>query len=213
MKFNFKEKLIFAFGICGLLLLLAYQISNWSRTPMPPPSSDKPAIPEAFTAAHPLKLNGMVFSVDRKREIVLAHDVSTGKLIWESEGEDGFIIPGAAFPIALSPDGELWVGNVGLKRLEQLNPATGKFIASWQPKESFAGCCNPVRFSALPNGRFLTMEKGSRKACIYLPSGELDRVVTDKLSGKEDNFYLYQTDHAVHLYDAGTSWEMAVPYD
>jgi streptogramin lyase len=137
--------------------------------------------------------------------------MNTGELIWESHGEDRLIIPGAAFPIDLSPDGELWVANVGRKRLEQLDPATGRFIASWHPKEPLGGCCNPVRFAALSNGRFLTMEKGTRQVCIYSPSGDLEHIVSDTLSGSEENFHLIHTDKAVHLFDAGTSREMEVP--
>lgn len=213
MNFTLKEKLIFAIGLCGLLVLGLLMFTTWSNTPTVPPPPEKPPIPEAFKSAQIFRLDGLVYSIDRKRETVCAHDEKTGALVWESEGQDGFIVPGAAFPIDLSPDGELWVANVGLKRLEQLAPQTGRFIASWQPKESFAGCCNPVRFAALSNGRFITMEKGSHKVCIYLPSGELERVVSDAISGSEDDYYLYHTDQTVHLYDARTSQELKVPYD
>ena len=131
--------------------------------------------------------------------------------MWESRGEDKFIVPGAAFPLDLSQNGDLWVANIGRKRLEQLDPATGRFIASWEPRESFGGCCNPVRFAALSGGRFVTMEKGVRRVCIYLPSGELERVVTDKLSDSEFNYYLGRDGGRVHLYDTGTKqhWEVS----
>ena len=67
-------------------------------------------------------------------------------------------------------------------------------------------------FAALPGGRFVTMEKGVRRACVYLPSGELERVVTDKLSDSEFNYYLGRdADGTVHLYDTGTKqhWEVS----
>jgi hypothetical protein len=138
-------------------------------------------------------------------------------LVWESHGEDQWIVPGAAFPMDVSTIGELWVANVGRKRLEQLDPKTGGFIASWEPKQAFVGCCNPVRFAALSGGRFVTMEKGIRRVCIYSPSGELESVVTDALSDFEYNYFLYRdrkTDHleeTVHLYDTGTKkhWEVS----
>ncbi len=210
MNFTMKEKLILAIGISSLLFLVVFNFAIWSNTPPPPAKIVNPTVPEAFRAEHPLERNGMVYSVDRKRETVCAHDKQTGKLVWESEGEDGFIIPGAAFPLDLTPDGELWVANVGLKRLEQLDPQTGRFIASWQPREAFPGCCNPIRFAALANGRFLTLEKGTQQACIYSPSGDLERVVSNTLSNSEDNYYLYRTENAVHVFDAGTSQQLEI---
>ena len=103
------------------------------------------------------------------------------------------------------------MANIGRKRLEQLDPATGRFIASWEPREAFGGCCNPVRFAALPGGRFVTMEKGVRRACVYLPSGELERIITDNLSDSEFNYYLGRNGGKVHLYDTGTKqhWEVS----
>ncbi|MAX26826.1 MAG: hypothetical protein CMJ19_20225 [Phycisphaeraceae bacterium] len=213
MNFSMKQKVIFATGICGLLLMILFNLFLWSKTPAPPPPLDKPTIPNDFLKNHTIAFNGMIFSTDLKSDTVRAHDKQSGDLIWESEGEEGFIIPGAAFPLSISPEGNLWVGNVGLKRLEQLDPQTGRFIASWQPREAFRGCCNPVRFAAMSNGRFLTMEKGTRQVCIYSPSGDLLRTISNTLSTSEDNFHLYQTDQAVHIFDAGTSQRLEVPYE
>jgi hypothetical protein len=55
------------------------------------------------------------------------------------------------------------------------------------------------------------MEKGVRRACVYLPSGELERVITDKLSDSEFNYYLGRDGGKVHLYDTGTKqhWEVS----
>ena len=63
----------------------------------------------------------------------------------------------------------------------------------------------------LPGGRFVTMEKGVRRACVYLPSGELERVITDQLSDSEFNYYLGRDGSKVHLYDTGTKqhWEVS----
>ena len=156
------------------------------------------------------RLDDLVFRVDRKRKVVCAYhaaaiprDAEAGELVWESQGEDQWIVPGAAFPMDISPTGELWVANVGRRRLEQLDPKTGRFIASWEPKQAFGGCCNPVRFAALSGGRFVTMEKGVRRACIYLPTGELESVVTDTLSDSESNYYLLRDEETIHLYDTG----------
>ncbi len=213
MNFSKREAIILAVGLCGLLVLLILNLDKFRDIPAHPQPIAKKEVPKAFTTPHPFRLNGLVFFTNRERKIVCASNEQTGKPVWESKGEDRFIIPGAAFPLDLSPDGELWVANVGKKRLEQLNPQTGKFIASWEPLAPFGGCCNPVRFAILARGRFVTMEKGTRRVCIYLPSGEIERLVTDSLSASEDNYYLYHKNKTVYIYDSGTSQQWEVPYE
>lgn len=213
MKFTNRERLFF---LGGLLAFCAFWGALWRRRPrlreVPPPQPPY-KLPDA--ALHPPvpQLGPLRFSVDRARKSVCAHDAATGALVWESTGEDRFIIPGAAFPIDLSPDGELWVANVGRKRLERLDPQTGRFIASWQPSEPFGGCCNPVRFAALGGGRFVTMEKGTRQARIYAPSGALEQEITNDLSFSEHDYYLYREKRVVHLYDAVRRSHWKVAYD
>jgi hypothetical protein len=209
MKMTRREFLVWLGGtVC--LGLLGWLVGRRLQVP-PEPVPEAPFEPPMFAVRPKHILNGMSFQVDRAKRTVLAN-MESGDSAWESHGEDKFIVPGAAFPLDLSPDGELWVANIGRKRLEQLDPATGRFIASWEPREAFGGCCNPVRFAALPGGRFVTMEKGVRRACVYLPSGELERVITDRLSDSEFNYYLGRdTSGAVHLYDTGTKqhWEVS----
>lgn len=210
MKITRREFLVwlggtFCLGLLGWLVERKIQIPT---EPVP----EKKFEPPMFAVRPKHVLNGVSFGIDRAKRTVLANRISDGNLVWESHGEDKFIIPGAAFPLDLSPEEELWVANIGRKRLEQLDPATGRFIASWEPRETFEGCCNPVRFAALPGGRFVTMEKGVRRACVYLPSGELERIVTDRLSDSEFNYYLGRDDNGkVHLYDTGTEqhWEIS----
>lgn len=189
---------------------LGWMVNSKLQTP-PAIAPEETFVPPDFAVMPKYSLNGVTFEVNRPQKLVIAKDEATGKTLWESNGEDNFIIPGAAFPIDLSPDGELWVANVGRKQLERLNPENGHFIASWKPSNPFGGCCNPVRFAALPRGRFVTMEKGVRRACIYLPSGELEQIITDKLSDSEYNFFLGRKDGVVHLYDTGTKthWEVS----
>ena len=204
----------FLFFFPGVLLLGLF---GWivRRSVRKPTESTGDALPNDFelpeNAGRMLYRHGdLVISVDRKRKVVCANHAETGELVWESHGEDRWIVPGAAFPMDISATGELWVANVGRKRLEQLDPQTGRFIASWEPKQTFAGCCNPVRFAALTGGRFVTMEKGVRRACLYQPSGALESVVTDALSDSELNYYLYRDWETIHLYDTGVRrhWEV-----
>ena len=210
MKMTRREFLLWLGGTC-CLGLLGWTVGHKLRRP-PEPVPETPFEPPAFAVRPDHVLNGVSYHVDRAKRTVCADREIDGVRVWESHGADKFIVPGAAFPLDLSPDGVLWVANIGRKRLEQLEPATGRFIASWEPREMFGGCCNPVRFAALPGGRFVTMEKGVRRACVYLPSGELERVVTDNLSDSEFNYYLGRDGNgAVHLYDTGTKqhWEVS----
>jgi len=208
----------FLFFIAGVLSLglFGYLI----RRTMRKSSTDKAfsgefLLPEKAGQVPRYRLGDLEFRVDRQRKTVCAFHAETGERVWESHGEDRFIVPGAAFPIDLSDDGTLWAANVGRKRLEQLDPTTGVFIASWEPKQPFGGCCNPVRFAALAGGRFVTMEKGVRRVCIYWPSGDLERVVTDTLSDSEYQYYLLRDRDAVggdtiHLYDTGSKQHWVV---
>jgi len=210
MKMTRREFLLWLGGLFSLGML-GWLVERKIQAP-PVSAPETPFAPPEFAVRPKHVLNGVGYHVDRAKRTVVAEQESDGVRVWESNGSDKFIIPGAAFPLDLSPDGELWTANVGRKRLEQLDPATGRFIASWEPREAFGGCCNPVRFAALPGGRFVTMEKGVRRACVYLPSGELERVVTDELSDSEFNYYLGRDGNGmVHLYDTGTKrhWEVS----
>jgi len=214
MKIFRRDLLFFILGILSLGLFGWFVGRKWKKDSNVATADDEISepfeLPEHASKTPVYRLDRLVFRVDRDRKTVCAHDAETDELVWESHGEDRLIVPGAAFPMDLSPTGELWVGNVGRKRLEQLDPKTGRYIASWEPKEPFGGCCNPVRFAALADGRFVTMEKGVRRACLYLPSGELESVVTDTLSDSEYNYYLCRDGEKVHLYDAGARkhWEI-----
>jgi len=210
MKMTRRE---FLLGLGGMfcLGLLGWLVGRRLQTP-PEPVPETPFVPPEFAVRPNHVLNGIGYRADRMKRTICAEQESDGARVWESHGEDKFIVPGAAFPLDLSPDGELWAANIGRKRLEQLDPDTGRFIASWEPREMFGGCCNPVRFAALPGGRFVTMEKGVRRACIYLPSGELERIVTDSLSSSEFDYFLGRDENGtVHLYDTGTKrhWEVS----
>ena len=172
MTFSNRERRLFLAGLFALGILGVFLFRRKPRLRAIPTQKPFP-LPDA--AVHPSdpQLGTLRFSVDRNKKTVCAHDVATGRLVWESSGEDRFIIP------------ELWVANVGRKRLERLDPQTGRFMASWQPTEPFGGCCNPVRFAALAGGRFVTMEKGTRRVRIYAPSGAVEQELATDLSLSE----------------------------
>lgn len=100
----------------------------------------------------------------------------TGRL----EGNYGFILPSPYFDLEVDPDNELWVVNPGLLKVENYTDE-GTLRAFWgKPSfdiDGFTGCCNPAHIAILPDGAFVTSEKGLPRIKVYKPSGELDCVV------------------------------------
>ncbi|MCF6358901.1 MAG: hypothetical protein L3J54_13960 [Draconibacterium sp.] len=98
----------------------------------------------------------------------------------DEEGAFGFIIPSPYFDIDINEYGDLWVVNPGLHALENYSPE-GKLREYWKSTsmkiEGFSGCCNPAHFTFLPDGSFITSEKGLVRIKIYKPSGEFSGVV------------------------------------
>ncbi len=98
-----------------------------------------------------------------------------------AEGElHGFIIPSPYFDIDINTDGDLWVVNPGLHSLENYTEE-GNLREHWNNTsmllEGFSGCCNPAHYCFLPDGRFVTSEKGLVRIKIHKQSGEFDGVV------------------------------------
>jgi len=93
---------------------------------------------------------------------------------------EGFIIPSPYFDVAVDPAGNLWAANTGNHRLEQYKD-NGDLVQSWgeysMKIEGFCGCCNPANFSFLPDGSFVTNEKGLPRVKVYSADGKLTAVV------------------------------------
>jgi lipopolysaccharide export system protein LptC len=92
----------------------------------------------------------------------------------------GFVIPSPYFDVAVNNQNELWVANTGMHTLQQYDE-NGNVVKSWEKIslqiEGFCGCCNPAQFTFLPDGRFVTSEKGMPRIKIYKSNGELESVV------------------------------------
>jgi hypothetical protein len=126
-----------------------------------------------------------VFVADAGKRIVLRYDV-TGRLLGrigeknESKNVPGFVIPSPYFDLAVGGDGLLRVVNPGRHRIEaytydgNLESWWGKFSSDI---EGFCGCCNPVNFTILEDGSFVTCEKGLIRVKIYSPEGNFIGVV------------------------------------
>lgn len=129
--------------------------------------------------------SGIVFVADAGKRIIRKFS-SDGKAQGEIEGKSGndqihgFIIPSPYFDLAFNADGELWVVNPGKHSLENYT-VDGKLRTWWQASsikiEGFSGCCNPAHFAFLPDGSFVTSEKGLIRIKTYKPSGEFSGVV------------------------------------
>jgi len=92
----------------------------------------------------------------------------------------GFIIPSANFDLDINAEGELWVVNPGKHALENYT-YEGELRGFWENSavkvEGFSGCCNPAHFTFLPDGSYITSEKGMVRIKIHKPSGEFQSVV------------------------------------
>ncbi len=109
-----------------------------------------------------------------------------GAKIGEFEGKTGegdmhgFMRPSPYFDLGFNPDGELWVVNPGKHSLENYTDE-GVLRGFWDNTsmkiEGFSGCCNPAQFTFLPDGNFVTSEKGLVRIKIYKPSGDFLGVV------------------------------------
>ena len=147
-----------------------------------------------------------VFAADGENKIILRYDRG-GKLLNtigkkdREQGLEGFIIPSMYFDVAAGPDEELWAANTG--RHEMLNFShDGKLISFWgtasMQLEGFAGCCNPVHFAVLPDGYFVTYEKGLDRIKIYNQAGKYICTVSGPVNTNEKSLATCSISSPVH---------------
>ncbi|MBD3184485.1 hypothetical protein GF312_19535 [Candidatus Poribacteria bacterium] len=129
--------------------------------------------------------DGNVFVADAGNRKVLRFD-SSGKLIRQIDGgreAHSFTVPSPYFDLAVSPDGLLRVANPGEHRIEAFT-FDGDLELAWGNAslaiDSFCGCCNPVNFAILPDGRFVTSEKGVPRIKVYKQNGRFESVVATR---------------------------------
>ena len=115
-----------------------------------------------------------------------------------ARGIDGLIVPSLYLDVAMGPYDDLWVANPGRHELENFS-ANGDFRSSWgissMRLEGFAGCCNPVHFAILPDGYFVTYEKGLDRIKLYNQAGIFDCVVAGpgSFTGSSDYHCTFKT--------------------
>ncbi len=103
-----------------------------------------------------------------------------GKKDWANDVR-GFNIPSPYFDVAISrTDGSIWAVNPGHHALENYRP-DGMPLSKWEAAsfgiEGFSGCCNPSHFALMPDGAFVTAEKGLPRVKIHNVDGSLRCVV------------------------------------
>jgi hypothetical protein len=138
--------------------------------------------------------DSVVFVADAGNRRVLKYS-DEGELLLQFEGKSsdevlhGFIIPSPYFDLDINDFDELWVVNPGMHALENYTfdgDQRGYWESSGINVEGFSGCCNPAHFTFLPDGNFVTSEKGMVRIKVYKPSGELLGVVAPPKKFKDD---------------------------
>ena len=120
-----------------------------------------------------------VFAADAGNREVLRFDVN-GKLVGRIRGSPGFVIPSAYFDVLAGPDGLVHIVNPGARRIETYTAAgepEGAWGKSGSDVSTFFGCCNPSHLARLPDGRFVTSEKGIPRVKVYGREGEFECLV------------------------------------
>ncbi len=143
--------------------------------------------------------NDFIYGADAINKSILKYNTE-GEIIQEIGQKDsqkkspGFIIPSLYFDIESGGYNDLWVVNPGYVRLENYTN-TGGLRSSWGEPSfenfGFSGCCNPAHMALLPDGSFVTYEKGVDKIKVFDPAGQFTGFVAGAGSFKgETDFQL-----------------------
>ena len=97
-----------------------------------------------------------------------------------SQHRPGFLITSHYFDLAAGSDGLVYVVNPAVLRVEGYTQ-NGEYETAWGKGSSkaadFFGCCNPAQLAVLPDGCFVTAEKGIPRVKVYSPTGSFQTVV------------------------------------
>jgi len=131
-------------------------------------------------------LGDSIFAAEAERKTVLRFD-KDGTLIAQfgranpERNHPGFVIPSPyGFNLAAAPDGLLRIVNSGRHLIEAWT-IDGHREWWWGTSsirvEGFSGCCNPAGLALLPNGHYITSEKGLVRIKEYDDHGRFIGVV------------------------------------
>lgn len=129
-----------------------------------------------------------VFIADAGNRLIHRCD-SSGKVlvrIGDSPGDTRFIVPSPYFDVAVGPDGKLWAVNPGKHTIDNYS-CQGVRQGGWGEAaieiQGFCGCCNPTHLAVLPDGRFVTGEKGIPRIKLYSAQGVFIGVIGEEFAG------------------------------
>ena len=139
-----------------------------------------PELPERTFLTSMAVGDDFLYLADGGNRQVLMCDKTTGEVVDRfgkkdaSRDNPGFAVPSPYFDLTVAKDGQLRVANPGRLRVETYSP-DGRYQSSWgEPGmkiDRFCGCCNPVFFTMMPDGDFITSEKGLARVNIYDAEG------------------------------------------
>jgi len=122
--------------------------------------------------------NGVVWRFDRGGN--LKNEIRSANFQDPSKPRSKFWTPREFFPIAVAADEVLRVAHTGALCVETYT-YDGDPLTTWgegsSQIEGFYGCCNPCRFALLPDGGYVTAEKGVARVKVYSPTGEFESLV------------------------------------
>lgn len=143
-------------------------------------------------------LGASVWAGDAGNRVVLQFDAN-GRIVGRfgekgsSADQLGLVMPSPHLDSALDAQGLVWLNNPGRHRLEAYEE-NGRLKRSWGTPTpeiaGFCGCCNPTNFAFLPDGRFVTAEKGIPRVKVYAADGTFQNVVAGAESFTGDNITL-----------------------
>jgi len=121
-----------------------------------------------------------VFVADAGNRLVAIYNTS-GELLGHINQEGHhFVVPSPYFDVRVGPNDLVWIANTGRHRMEAYT-RQGAPVRTWGKAsmaiDGFCGCCNPCHFDILPDGRFITSEKGLARVKLYHPDGTFQGVV------------------------------------
>ena len=135
-----------------------------------------------------------VWVADAGNRVVLKCDFA-GRILGQFGKRDdskhvlGLIVPSPHLDVVAAAGGAVWTANPGRHVLE-LYANDGSLKRSWGKTsfaiDGFSGCCNPTDFAILPDGRFVTSEKGIPRVKIYAANGKFVGIVAGFESFKSD---------------------------
>lgn len=135
-----------------------------------------------------------LFAADSGNRVIVRYKLD-GKITGRIGARDreagvlGFVLPSPNLDVETRGDGLIHVNNPGRHRVESYSVA-GELVKWWgKPSaaiDGFCGCCNPISLALLPDGRFVTCEKGLPRVKVYKANGEFDSVVAGSESFREN---------------------------